>query len=79
MVGAGPGDPELLTVAAVKALGTAELVIADRLIPEEVLGCVGCLVGFIWWGKRGVDKLSSLPHTHVYIHKTRLLYHTSGW
>ena len=37
MVGAGPGDPDLLTVAAVKALGTAELVIADRLIPEEVL------------------------------------------
>lgn len=37
LVGAGPGDPELLTLAAAKALGTAELVIADRLIPEEVL------------------------------------------
>lgn len=37
LVGAGPGDPELLTLAAVKALGTAELVIADRLIPGEIL------------------------------------------
>lgn len=48
LVGAGPGDPELLTMAAAKALGTAELVIADRLIPEEVLRCVA-VVGVVLW------------------------------
>lgn len=40
LVGAGPGDPELLTVAARRALEDADLVLADRLIPEAVLGLV---------------------------------------
>lgn len=38
LVGGGPGDPELLSVAARKALMGADVVVADRLAPREVLG-----------------------------------------
>lgn len=37
LVGAGPGDPELLTMKAVKALAQAEVVVHDRLVSEGVL------------------------------------------
>lgn len=37
LVGVGPGDPELLTLAAVRALGEADLVIADFLTPAALL------------------------------------------
>ncbi|SNR28230.1 siroheme synthase CysG [Puniceibacterium sediminis] len=36
-VGAGPGDPELLTLKARKALDTADVVIHDRLVSAEIL------------------------------------------
>ncbi|MEL7132692.1 MAG: siroheme synthase CysG [Pseudomonadota bacterium] len=36
-VGAGPGDPELLTLKARKALDEADVVIYDRLITKEIL------------------------------------------
>lgn len=37
IVGAGPGDPELLTIKALRALQDADVVIHDRLIGEGVL------------------------------------------
>lgn len=37
LVGAGPGDPELLTLKARKALDRADVVIHDRLVPAEIL------------------------------------------
>ena len=41
LVGGGPGDPELVTIAARHALAAADVVVADRLAPRELLDVLG--------------------------------------
>jgi len=40
LVGAGPGDPELLTLKAIRLLETADVIFHDDLVPDEVLALV---------------------------------------
>ena len=37
LVGAGPGDPELITLKALKVLEEAEIILYDRLVNKEIL------------------------------------------
>lgn len=41
LIGGGPGDPELISIAGRKALMDADVVVADRLAPRELLGDLG--------------------------------------
>ena len=52
LVGAGPGDPELLTVKAVKRLRSADVVLHDALVSPEVLALVSPSAPLVNVGKR---------------------------
>ncbi len=51
LVGAGPGDPELLTVKAMRLISEADVVVYDRLVSSEILDLVPAGVGKISVGK----------------------------
>lgn len=53
LVGAGPGDPELLTVKAIKALQSADVVLFDALVTDEVLALARREARRMLVGKRG--------------------------
>ncbi len=52
LVGAGPGDPDLLTVRAARALGLADVVLHDALVSTEVLALVSPRTRIMNVGKR---------------------------
>lgn len=56
LVGAGPGDPDLLTLKARKALDKADVVIYDRLVTPEILELARREAIMIDAGKEGFGK-----------------------
>jgi uroporphyrin-III C-methyltransferase len=53
LVGAGPGDPELLTLKAVKAIQSASVLLVDDLVHADVLKHAASSARVIHVGKRG--------------------------
>ncbi|XP_030478642.1 S-adenosyl-L-methionine-dependent uroporphyrinogen III methyltransferase, chloroplastic [Cannabis sativa] len=51
LVGTGPGDPDLLTLKAVKAIQNADLLLYDRLVSNDVLDLVGANAKLLYVGK----------------------------
>ena len=53
LVGAGPGDAELLTLKAVKAMRAADVLLVDDLVSDDVLAYANPDARIIYVGKRG--------------------------
>lgn len=53
LVGAGPGDPALLTIAALHALRQADTVVHDALVDTRILSLAAPGAELIYAGKRG--------------------------
>ena len=70
LIGAGPGDPELLTLKAARALGAADVVLVDELVNRGCLAHVRSDARIIEVGKRGGCK--STPQ--AFIEKLLILY-----
>ena len=63
LVGAGPGDPELLTLKAVKAIASASVLFVDDLVSEGVMCHVNPSARVVYVGKRGGCK--STPQAFI--------------
>jgi uroporphyrin-III C-methyltransferase len=63
LVGAGPGDPELLTLKALKAIQAATVLLVDDLVNPEIVAHAGKGARIIHVGKRGGCK--STPQAFI--------------
>ncbi len=57
LIGAGPGDPELLTLKAARLLAEADIVLHDALVSDAVLAVISPTAELINVGKRAGHKL----------------------
>jgi uroporphyrin-III C-methyltransferase len=71
LIGAGPGDPELLTLKAVRCLKTCDVVLYDRLVNREILKFAKAGTELIDVGKHEGEqehtqaRILDLIHTHA--------------
>jgi uroporphyrin-III C-methyltransferase len=74
LVGAGPGDPELMTLKAARALATADVILVDELVNRGCLAHARSDAKIIEVGKRG--GCASTPQS--FIEKLLVLYARQG-
>jgi uroporphyrin-III C-methyltransferase len=63
LVGAGPGDPELLTLKALKAIQAATVLLVDDLVNEAIVAHAPATARIVYVGKRGGCK--STPQAFI--------------
>ena len=74
LVGAGPGDPELLTIKALKAIQRATVLFVDDLVSDEIVAFASKQTRVVHVGKRGGCK--STPQ--AFIEKLMLMAASEG-
>jgi uroporphyrin-III C-methyltransferase len=74
LIGAGPGDPELMTLKAARALGTADVVLVDELVNRGCLAHSRSDAKVIEVGKRGGCKSTA----QEFIERLMVLYARQG-
>ncbi|MCG9678847.1 uroporphyrinogen-III C-methyltransferase [Vibrio sp. Isolate24] len=52
LVGAGPGDPDLLTVKGYRVIQQAEVIVYDRLVSKEILALANPQAEMVYVGKK---------------------------
>ena len=63
LVGAGPGDPELLTLKALKAIQRATVLLVDDLVSDDIVAFAPSTTRVVYVGKRGGCK--STPQAFI--------------
>lgn len=63
LVGAGPGDPDLMTLRAVRMLGEADAVVYDRLVSPEILSMAPDSAAMVPVGK--APKCHTVPQDQI--------------
>jgi uroporphyrin-III C-methyltransferase len=63
LVGAGPGDPELLTVKALRLIGSADVIVHDGLVDPEIMALANPVARFISVAKK--RSLHSVPQEGI--------------
>jgi uroporphyrin-III C-methyltransferase len=63
LVGAGPGDPELLTIKALKAIQAATVLLVDDLVSDAIVALASPTARIVHVGKRGGCK--STPQAFI--------------
>ncbi|MEA5582014.1 precorrin-4 C(11)-methyltransferase [Nodularia harveyana UHCC-0300] len=77
IVGAGPGDPDLLTVKAQKLLASADVILfADSLIPEEILHLCREDAEIIRTANQTLEEIIALMLARVRSHKSVVRLHS---
>ncbi|WP_080777440.1 uroporphyrinogen-III C-methyltransferase [Chryseobacterium phocaeense] len=65
LVGAGPGDPDLITVKAVKAIAAADVILCDRLVSPEIIDRYARKNAEVIYVGKECSKNASTPQAHI--------------
>lgn len=65
LIGAGPGNPELITIKAVKAIAEADIILCDRLVSPEILEMYAQKHTEIVYVGKECSKNASTPQSHI--------------